>query len=197
LPWLRQAVIDVKNIRHHHLKDMGGQSYGSLIRKEIKNAKKIQIIGAGHLVQEILPWLTKTQLPLSLHVRNPKNIKITLPESLQVFPLEKPMDWEGIVILAAPLRSTDFSRIMKIKNNFLTSRKSPCKVMDLRGTCETDPLEKSWTIVDLKMLTNHLQSNEVRMNLLKEDVNHEILVKSEKLWMKAKLRPHGWEDICA
>jgi hypothetical protein len=55
----QSLLADAKKIREAHLQDLGSQSYGSLLRRELKGLSRIRILGAGHLVQEILPWLSK------------------------------------------------------------------------------------------------------------------------------------------
>ena len=45
-----QALLeDAKRIRHRHLADLGSQSYGSILRKDLKGISHIHMIGAGSL----------------------------------------------------------------------------------------------------------------------------------------------------
>jgi glutamyl-tRNA reductase len=59
--WSNGLLEDAKQIRKNHLQDIGSQSYGSLVRRELRElgSVSIDILGAGRLVADILPWITK------------------------------------------------------------------------------------------------------------------------------------------
>src|SRR5215831_13258384 len=50
-------MIDAKRIRHAHLQGLGSQSYGSLVRQNVKGMPAVAVLGSGKLAREILPWL--------------------------------------------------------------------------------------------------------------------------------------------
>src|SRR5262249_3667601 len=50
-------MIDAKRIRHTHLQGLGSQSYGSLVRQNVKGLPAVAVLGAGKVAREILPWL--------------------------------------------------------------------------------------------------------------------------------------------
>src|SRR5262245_2537883 len=55
-------LVDARQVRHHHLQNLGSQSYGSLIRKHLKGQSSVAVLGAGSLAREILPWLTEARV---------------------------------------------------------------------------------------------------------------------------------------
>lgn len=66
-PWIQRVLEDAKEIRSQELQNLGSQSYGSLVRKVLRESstkksgpQKILLIGAGQLAAEILPWLFST-----------------------------------------------------------------------------------------------------------------------------------------
>ena len=69
--FVRALLEDAKRIRATHLAGLGSQSYGSLLRRELKANPVIHILGGGHLTGEILPWLCKDQSrTVIVHVRS-------------------------------------------------------------------------------------------------------------------------------
>ncbi len=71
IPWMQKIFHnlfnDTKNIRTHYLQNLGGHSYGSLIRKLIKHQLghfhgPILLIGAGQIAQAIAPYLVEKEL---------------------------------------------------------------------------------------------------------------------------------------
>ncbi len=68
--FVQALLADVKKVRSRYLADLGSQSYGSLLRRELGANRDIHIVGAGQLVEEILPWLCKDGTKVFVHVRN-------------------------------------------------------------------------------------------------------------------------------
>ena len=62
-PWMQRLFEDTKDIRSRFLQNVGGSSYGTLIRKIIKKCSKtdsdgpVLIVGAGKIAQSIAPLL--------------------------------------------------------------------------------------------------------------------------------------------
>src|SRR5947209_2970733 len=54
---MSNLLIDAKRVRHGHLQGIGSQSYGSLVRQQVKGMPTVAVLGAGKLAREILPWL--------------------------------------------------------------------------------------------------------------------------------------------
>ncbi len=62
-PWLQRLFEDTKEIRAQHLTDVGGPSYGRLVRRLLHpvtspDNRPVLLVGAGELAQAVAPWLT-------------------------------------------------------------------------------------------------------------------------------------------
>ena len=73
-PILTAAYADSKVVRDTHLRGLGSQSYGSITRRKIRECSRIDIVGGGHLMREVLPWLLKLKVPVCVHVREPQKM---------------------------------------------------------------------------------------------------------------------------
>ncbi len=187
IAWLRQIANDAKKIRHDHMRDLGSQSYGSLVRKEIKGATAIHLIGYGHLAQEIMPWLKKTKVPMKVHVRRPERVKI----DVEVASLSESTHVSGVVILAAPIKAEDFKEWLGSHSHHVT------KVIDLRGESHHDPLQINGTVVDLNQVMGRLSTLRESQSALILQIREEIKGLATAAYHAAKVRPQGWDDLCA
>jgi hypothetical protein len=66
-PWMQRLFEDTKDVRAQHLQNVGGSSYGSLIRILLKRyhsapQEPLLIVGAGHIARAICPWLAEHEL---------------------------------------------------------------------------------------------------------------------------------------
>jgi glutamyl-tRNA reductase len=178
----------VKIVRSEHLSQLGCHSYGSWVRQRSRNIPNIGIMGSGHLVEEILPWLKKKK-DLHLIARNTDRaikLKNQYP-NLIIHSLEKVPLVDGLVI-AAPL-----------SDSFLTEQISKYKclhsIFDFRGESELQEIPKL-NYYSLNKIMSDLQLNkksrETAILKSKECLSH-ILNQQIR---KANLRPGGWEDLC-
>lgn len=68
--WIQKIFEDAKEIRSHHLENLGGLSYGSLVRLFLKEKERsegpvqpggsVLLIGAGQLAQSVAPYLANS-----------------------------------------------------------------------------------------------------------------------------------------
>src|SRR5438067_8464678 len=112
---MSNLLIDARRVRHDHLQGIGSQSYGSLVRQQVKGMPTVAVLGAGKLAREILPWLIgKTKV--RVFYRNWQHAKDLLQEYPEI-ELAQYADaetgWEeaeaGLVI-AAPMKADDVAR---------------------------------------------------------------------------------------
>jgi glutamyl-tRNA reductase len=67
-PWIQRIFEDTKEVRTHYLQNLGGSSYGTLVRKLIRNKQASQadgpilVVGAGQIAQSITPALLESDL---------------------------------------------------------------------------------------------------------------------------------------
>lgn len=135
----QQLFSDVKTVRREHLLDLGSQSYGSYVRKTLKGANEIHILGAGHFVQEILPWLEKAPAALKVHCRDVDRAASQLKNictHLEIFSLNQSEIFiRDSLIVAAPLPALRISEWLDSKLNCDLQT-----VVDVRSEASQDPL---------------------------------------------------------
>ncbi len=183
---------DAKKIRTQLLQNLGCQSYGSLIRKNINsNAKNICFLGAGQLTQEILPWISKTQLDCDIYTRSPEKYVESFINQTQcrVFSyqniINKPWD---VLVVAAPLDSQQISKFINLSQ--------VGHIFDLRGTSDVDPLlHKNYS--SLKKLFGHIEKNKENFSIIRSRALAMASDLTQQKLLAENPRPFGWDDIWA
>ena len=186
---------DAKKIREAHLKDLGSQSYGSVLRREIRGFKNVHILGAGHLVQEILPWVMKDGLQLTIHVRDVEKASRELRQKLggEVFaklligPIGERAERCDALVIAAPV-SSEFVSSWSQGAGF---------VADLRADSSVDRLKGFERSLELGAFMSRLSENQAfvleRKRLALDAIVNAALERARTV----EYRPFGWEDVCA
>lgn len=187
-------MIDAKRIRHAHLQKLGSQSYGSLVRQNVKGMPAVAVLGNGKLAREILPWLIgKTKV--RVFCRNPQRAADILKEYPEIELLQYSANdagWkerEAALVIAAPLKARQVAEWASLQGaNF-------SKCLDLRGEAETDPV--SGPVIKLHELFEALRSERQRLESHVEAARAEIKQLVQRQTQQAQFRPFGWEDLCA
>ena len=156
--FVSSLFADGKLIRHTHLTGLGSQSYGSLARRLLRGLDEVNFIGAGSLVEQMLPWLVKGRKKVRLFcrrreqgVRRLEELKV-LPEQVEIVQLTSGTHHEirGGLIVAAPI-SADI-----IGTSF--SGRQLEKVVDLREDSTKDRLEMDCQVIALVDFFNEIES---------------------------------------
>lgn len=66
-PWVQRVFEDTKEIRARYLQGLGGATYGSLVRRllrELDGQGPVLVAGAGQIAQSVAPWLLEYDLLL-------------------------------------------------------------------------------------------------------------------------------------
>lgn len=156
---LREALFGVhwlaKQTRHLHLRGLGSQSYGSLARRKLRSLDRVFVFGAGHLAEEILPWLSKAEKFTQVYARDPKkaqNLRELFPKvSVLEDLLELDKALEAIVV-AAPISASSMQQL--ISENAL----KPKKILDFRGESRHDPIEGDFEVISLDRMFAEIQN---------------------------------------
>lgn len=189
-----RLMMDAKRIRHAHLQGLGSQSYGSLVRQNVKGMPAVAVLGAGKLAREILPWLIgKTKVMVFCrNLEHAKDLADEYPEIQLHKYCADDAGWEqkevGLVI-AAPLSATQVQQWASLQSTNFS------KCLDLRGEAETDPM--AGPAIKLHELFEALRAERQRLEKHVDAARAEIkqLVQSQS--RQAQFRPFGWEDLCA
>lgn len=148
------ALVDARQVRHHHLQNLGSQSYGSLIRKHLKGQSTVAVLGAGNLAREILPWLTDARV----FYRNWQNARDLMDEhpSIQLEQLKTAdAGWKSetaSLVIAAPIDSAAIGEWLALQSVSFSL------ILDLRGNAATDPVQSTAPVINLAELMASLQS---------------------------------------
>lgn len=184
---IQRLLGDAKALRSRHLCNLGTQSYGGWIRRNLTPGP-IDVLGAGHLVREILPYLEKRGNSVNLHVRDPERVSFRQNGVRAI----TPGGFIGeTVIVAAPIENRAIVEWL--------GARSPLRIFDLRDTSSSDPLFVG-AGVELHRLHDifaEIQRTKVRLLPIVGQVKQEIAELSEKWAGHVLVRPQGWDDLCA
>lgn len=189
-PILTQAITDTKRIRAKYLRDLGAQSYGSLVRKMLPRAADVRIIGSGLFVEDLLPWICKDQNQVCLYVRDVQKAQEKFAKTrpqMQFKDIAQNKIEQGVVIVAAPLLSREIEDLVTNKNLI---------VIDLRGESQQDECKNFLKYHNLSQFFAVIEQNQKKMAHVKEEVLSAIAEFSDTRMKIENLRPFGWDDIC-
>lgn len=204
LSWLRSILPlvfeDTKEIRSRFLQGMGGQSYGSLARKLIRDDEgPVLLLGAGTLAKSVAPYLTDLGLLLwnrskdraralrgELQARTPAaSIEIIETESAL---LEMVQAQAGSIIVCAPLEAILFRSILEAA----LARSIPILALHLRDADVANlpsPVRSLDTLFRLQATLSEARA---------KSVDCARIACKEKATLRAlggSGIAHGWEDL--
>ncbi|NQZ00917.1 MAG: hypothetical protein HRT45_09640 [Bdellovibrionales bacterium] len=190
-PLFRQLLTDAKQVRTAHLKSLGSQTYGSMVRRLIGSGRRVQVLGAGRLASEILPWLDG-QTSVTVRCRRPDKVGQQLPANqLANLRLE---DWEktssdrpDVLIVAAPISNLELL-------NVATSAKT---LIDLREARQSAGLAFSAERkFDLNSFFEQFRLQTDQAKAVKARAIEAVRVCAQQYRDQSTIRPFGWEDLC-
>ena len=189
-----QLFLDAKKVRTKYLKGLGSQSYGSLARRWLATEENIHVLGAGRLVQDILPWLVKSKVRVSLYVRSPEKVILSdwfksFLGKVDVYDYATKQPEQGGVIVCAPLRAEDIEQWM--------GSASITRILDLRGESELNPIQGPAIVQGLQQAFKKIEANKDRVSELSKKALEEIRELAAQINESQKVRPFGWDDLCA
>jgi len=180
-PLVQRLLNDAKTLRYRYLSHLGTQSYGSWLRKSLLSSR-VHVLGAGQLAREVLPYLAK-QGEVRVHARRPTAVDF----HSDVAAIQKSAFDHGALVVVAPMSSAEIQQ-------WLAGRK-PQQIFDLRDNSLQDPIHEQ--AVPLHAIFGEIESTRRQLLPLIEKIKVEIRVRAEDLVAHEKLRPLGWDDLCA
>jgi len=191
---------DAKQIRQNHLVELGSQSYGSVVRRELRKFNggltRIEVLGAGQLVKEILPWIAKDEAQIKVFARDPEKAQKQLgchrSTTLAAFQSFRDLSEAQVLIIAAPLDAEAISQWAQKMPQLKT-------VIDLRADSATNVLNVAADVVviNLNEVFARIASNQALITERKSLALGAITVAIAKRNQHVEYRPFGWEDVCA
>jgi glutamyl-tRNA reductase len=190
-PLLDAVEEDVKKIRRKHLTALGAQSYGSLARRRLTAGTPVVLVGAGRLAQDLLPWLSGSNVQLVVRSLGKKEgwwskASVSTLDEAGTTQFPQGAHW----LIAAPLTNEELES--------LWGNSQVGTVMDFRGEARfhnTPKVAKDY--LDLSLLFGELEA--VRGALaVKRTVAMEAAAELSRLReVSVHHRPFGWEDAFA
>lgn len=214
-PWLQRLFEDTKEIRARHLADVGGPSYGRLVRRWLHpiahpSGRPLLLVGAGELAQTVAPWLTG----FHLHLLNRDPAKAeSLAQSLRnhghgrqgisVVPHDlAPTAWRqahGIVLCIPFDPAGDDHRIRSLQSRAALPGAVPPLILHLGGT---HAQAGRWTDVpgfhslDDIFLLHHQESGAQLAHIRRAERACRERARLRALGPSLSI-PHGWEDLAS
>lgn len=179
----------VKMVREKALCGHGSQSYGSLLRKYIQADQAVDILGGGHLVQEILPWIAK-KASYRLWCRDPEKVKNRFgTDQVLNFQTLKPLS--PVVVVAAPLPHEELQQWL-LQRDFSVQH----KIFDLRADSD------SFHFVEPPQVHLRLKDFSSEFDIHQEEIKKKAQAARKLIqqWRqgqeeKVQIRPYGWDDL--
>lgn len=184
---VQRLLGDAKAIRTQYLNQIGIQSYGSWVRKQLR-ASEVHIIGGGQLAKEVLPYVQKQASSVALHVRTPSKVDFF---NGAIHQFKANGFTAGAVIIAAPVSAAEVSAWL--------GGHQPSELFDLRETSLLDsvPVSSGTTVYHLSDIFLQIEKTKQRLLPVIEQIKIDISNRAEKLAHQGLLRPQGWDDLSA
>lgn len=191
--FVESTISDAKSIRHRFLGGLGSQSYGSLARRQLKGYDEVNIIGAGALAQDVLPWLVKNAEKLQIICRSPEKGKKLLGkvqqrEKVEVVDLysEQEVELKEAVLIAAPLSASDIQEQLNLRNVE--------KIIDLRSDSLSDPIDAGAEVIALQDFFREIENTRSILAKRVEASENEIETMIAKRFAVEASRASGEQD---
>lgn len=185
-----QSLIQAaKSIRSEHLVGIGSQGYGSLVRKLSKKDAALTFLGAGQLVEEILPWVAKEK-SLQVICRQPQKARHFLEKhpELKIAALAEARDVASCLVVAAPLSDAELLEWLKAR--------PVQKILDLRGELKSPELFKDYQFIGLKDVFKNIEENKKELSQRVLALKGVVQNRAQEYFERSLYRPYGWEDLC-
>jgi hypothetical protein len=146
----------------------------------------------------MLPWISKDQTELHVHVRDVKKVQTVLGDraGLFVHALDERFAHESAeaLLVAAPVAADWIG-------HWFSQGRGLQFVADLRGDSQEDRLapyfSDSCAVFDLTQIFGRISDNQTRIEARKTAALKEIELIVRERSSHVEYRPFGWEDVCA
>jgi glutamyl-tRNA reductase len=192
-PWreLSQMLLaDARAVRARHLIGLGSRSYGSAVRRHVRDCHRVAVIGTGILAREVVPFLADGSRRVDLWGRR-DSFDTDLPlVTYHRLGERRAFDDAAALVVAAPVTSLD---IVGLGSRY-------CEVtllIDLRAEGVQDPPPPLAPIVTLAEVFDEVQRAERSVDGRVAAAKVDIRRHARAFATRAKLNPSGWHDLCA
>ena len=181
--WLKrlgqQVLADARVIREAHLRDLGSRTYGSAVRRHVRDLTRVALIGAGVLAREIHDYID------AAHVVDVWT-RATLDHPAR--PAARTAAGAGTaVVIAAPIGA---DAIARVRSAYPDVR----RVLDLRADDERTPIADVPVLALADLFSAH-QADGTDARLC--EARAAAARCGRRFDAREELHPFGWEDLCA
>lgn len=199
-------LADARAIRAAHLVSLGSRSYGSAVRRYVRDSSRVAIFGTGVLAKEILPYLPARHRSIELWGRGaicPFPAANVAYRQLGAIPPHDPpaascgprvgggaIAEPTAIVIAAPMTAREIALAASAYLN-------PTVLIDLRAEGATDfapPIAPIVTLADV--FAGFQQAARVTGRRVAA-AKAEIQRRAHRFATRAKCNPSGWHDLCA
>ena len=188
----RSLLADARAIRADHLVSLGSRSYGSAVRRYVRDSRRVAIFGTGVLAKEILPYLSADHRSIEVWGR-----RATCPfPAANVAYRQLPWSDGGAIaevtaiVIAAPMTAREIAMAVSVYLN-------PTVLIDLRAESATDAAPPIAPIVTLADIFADFQQAARVTGRRVAAAKAEIQRRAHRFATGAKCNPSGWHDLCA
>jgi glutamyl-tRNA reductase len=196
---IQQIYSIVKKIREESLCGLGSQSYGSLLRKKISELRAqtsddvcIDFVGAGQLVEEMVPWVEK-KWKFRIWCRNPDRIegKEIAQKASSVKSMEEEGSVSNLLVVAAPLSHEELNFWIKKRNNG-----EDLHVFDFRhDSMNYNGSDQFRQFLHLDHFTSEVEEKKQQIQFHINEAKAKITNWKQSELNRAQVRPFGWDDL--
>jgi glutamyl-tRNA reductase len=188
---LSQTLLaDARTIRARHLIGLGSRSYGSAVRRHLRDCPRAAVLGTGILAGEVLPFLADGHRIVDLWGRRDA-FDTRLPR-VTYRRLDRSATFEdaAALVIAAPVTASDVERLA-------ARYREVTMVIDLRAEGAHDPPPRVAPIVTLADVFDEVQRAEHGAGGRVAAARSAARQCAHAFATRAKLNPSGWHDLCA
>ena len=177
---LAQSVLaDARQIRTEHLQGLGARAYGSQVRRHLRGARVVALIGAGALAAEIAPALAEAAV-----------LQQWTRAAIAALPAGPRSDHPACLVVAAPVEGGVIAAVAARYTRLAV-------IVDLRGETDGDVALPGVDVVSLPDLFTSAQQATDRASARLAAARSDILQRSRAYAHRDELHPFGWDDLCA
>ncbi len=192
-PWreLSQMLLaDARTVRSRHLIGLGSRSYGSAVRRHLRDCSRVALVGTGILAREVVTFLADGGRQIDQWGRRESFATIHPSVTYRRLDDRRAFDDAVALVIAAPVSSLDIVG--------LASRYREVSVLiDLRAEGVQDPAPAMAPIVTLADVFDEVKRAERSVDGRVSAAKAEIRRHARAFATRAKLNPSGWHDLCA
>ena len=206
-PWVQKLFEDTKEIRSRYLHNLGGASYGSLVRLFLRPEpdQKILLVGAGKLAQSVAPYLADRELwILNRNLERAEKLKAELKADLKktlscqdkvwvIHQDEQALAWENadFIVLCVPVLSPDLAMLADGLPNRVILHLG-CLKHEAGNWGDIPNFYSLSDLFDLQKVQGDIRS--LQISRAKKACRERALLRSMGHSLSIA---HGWEDLAA